>query len=121
MPTATCHCGAVQIHVPFPPDSLTECNCSMCRRYGALWAYYQDTDVRLIAEPGTTDEYVWGERTYKYLRCKVCGCVMQWREIEPGSGAFAGVNARNFEPSIIERVKVRLLDGANSWEYIDRP
>jgi hypothetical protein len=32
----TCHCGAVAIEVPHPPDTLTNCDCSICRRYGTL-------------------------------------------------------------------------------------
>jgi hypothetical protein len=42
MLTASCHCGAVMVQVPRKPRSLTNCNCSMCRRYGVLWAYYKD-------------------------------------------------------------------------------
>jgi hypothetical protein len=30
-----------------------------------------------------------------------------------------GVNARMFEPSALENVRVRLFDGAKSWKYID--
>ena len=41
MLTATCHCGAVRVDVPRKPRRLTSCNCSICRRYGTLWAYYK--------------------------------------------------------------------------------
>ncbi len=47
MLSATCHCGAVRIHIPRKPRSLTNCNCSICRRYGVLWAYYRDAEVKL--------------------------------------------------------------------------
>ena len=47
MLTASCHCGAVQVCVPRKPRSLTNCNCSICRRYGVLWAYYKDSEVQL--------------------------------------------------------------------------
>ena len=35
-----CHCGAVRLTVPRAPVEVTECNCSICRRLGARWAYY---------------------------------------------------------------------------------
>ena len=35
-----------------------------------------------------------------------------------GQGTFTGVNARNFEPAAVAGVKVRLLDGADTWKYI---
>ena len=41
MLTATCHCGAVRVDVPRRPRSLTNCNCSVCRRYGTLWCLLQ--------------------------------------------------------------------------------
>ena len=37
---ATCHCGAVRLKAPHPPQSVTDCNCSICRLLGVLWAYY---------------------------------------------------------------------------------
>ena len=118
MLTASCHCGAVQVHVPRKPRSLTNCNCSICRRYGVLWAYYKDAEVQLAADPGTTDEYIWGHKSQKFIRCKACGCVMQWKKFEVGERTHTGVNARNFEPSALGTVKIRLLDGAETWKYV---
>ena len=34
MLTGTCHCGAIRIEIPNAPDTLTNCNCSICRRLG---------------------------------------------------------------------------------------
>ena len=67
---------------------------------------------------GGTDDYVWGNRSQKFIRCKECGCVMQWKKFSIGEGTNTGVNARNFEPSVIATVKIRLLDGAKTWKYI---
>ena len=39
-PVASCHCGAVAITLPHAPSVVVECNCSLCRRYGVLWVYY---------------------------------------------------------------------------------
>jgi hypothetical protein len=39
---------------------LTNGNCSICRRYGVLWAYYKAADVRVIAKPSATQSYSWG-------------------------------------------------------------
>lgn len=118
MISATCHCGAVRIEIPRRPRSLTNCNCSICRRYGVLWAYYRDADVRLAAADGATDEYAWGRRRLKFVRCKACGCVMQWKEAQPGPGSRTGVNARNFEPQALGEVRIRLLDGAKTWKIV---
>jgi hypothetical protein len=118
MLTATCHCGAVKVQAPRKPRSLTDCNCSICHRYGVRWAYYKDADVQLVAADDATDDYVWGDKTQKFIRCRMCGCVMQWKKFEVGKDTYTGVNARNFEPAAVASVKVRLLDGANTWKYI---
>ena len=36
---AACHCGAVRFELEAPPAWVLDCNCTLCRRYGALWAY----------------------------------------------------------------------------------
>jgi len=45
MLTATCHRGAVRVDVPSRPRKPTNCNCSIRRRYGTLWAYYEASEV----------------------------------------------------------------------------
>ncbi len=112
--TATCHCGAVRVEVPRKPRVLTDCNCSICRRYGVLWAYYLSEDVQVIAKPGATQAYSWGRKVLNFVRCKGCGCVMCWQRITPVPGSKMGVNARNFEPDVVNGVRVKLLDGA-AW------
>ena len=59
-----------------------------------------------------------GSKLRAFIRCKHCGCVMQWKSLTVGPDSNTGVNARNFEPSLLGKVKVRLLDGADTWEYI---
>ena len=43
---------------------------------------------------------------------------MQWKKFAIDADTWTGVNARNFEPSIMDGVKVRFLDGADTWVYI---
>lgn len=119
MLTGTCHCGAVAITVPRKPRRLTSCNCSICRRYGALWAYYRVADVKLRCARGTTQSYAWGERSLRFLRCRRCGCVMAWEPARRRSAGRMGVNARNFEPEAIAGIRVRRLDGADTWRFLD--
>jgi hypothetical protein len=30
---ASCHCGAVRLEIDSPPAEVTDCHCSICRRY----------------------------------------------------------------------------------------
>ena len=107
--------------MPRKPRRLTSCNCSICRRYGTLWAYYKLPEVRVVAMPGATHEYMWGDKSLKFVRCRSCGCVTHWEPVEPRPDSKMGVNARNFDPDVLGTVPIRLLDGASTWKYLDTP
>jgi len=81
MVEATCHCGAVRLEAPKPPQEVEvkECNCSICRRTGAVLAYYSPKDVRVS---GATDTYMWGDRDIEFHRCKVCGNFTHWTPVD---------------------------------------
>jgi hypothetical protein len=119
MLTATCHCGAVRIEVPRKPRSLTNCNCSICRRYGTLWAYYKVAEVRVTGGPEATNEYTWGDKTLRFVRCGTCGCITHWEPLRMMDDSKMGVNARNFEPGALGPIRIRMLDGASTWKYLD--
>jgi len=119
MLTSTCHCGAVRLTVPRRPRRLTNCNCSICRRLGVLWAYYKVSEVQVTGQPGHTAEYVWGDKTIRFVRCKHCGCVTHGQPLQPGPGSRMGVNARMFDPEQIGPVRIRRFDGASTWRYLD--
>ena len=44
---------------------------------------------------------------------------MSWVRIQPRKVTYTGVNARNFDPAAIRGVRVRKLDGADTWKYLD--
>ena len=119
MLAATCHCGAVRIEIPHAPAEVTNCNCSLCRRLGGLWAYYDVGSVRVVGHPEKTNGYIQGDRTLRTVRCSTCGCTTHWEPLDPTVHKRMGVNIRNFDPVAIGDVRIRLLDGADTWETLD--
>jgi hypothetical protein len=117
MTEATCHCGAVRLQAAHPPAEETQCNCSLCRRYGVLWAYYVPDQVRVIAVAGT-ETYAWDDRAVAFHRCRTCGCVTHWTSLT-GDTTRMGVNARLIDPDLVARARLRLLDGAVTEAYLD--
>jgi len=117
---ASCHCGSVKIEIPRKPRTLTDCNCSICRRYGPHWAYYNAADVRIRAGRGSLSSYLWGERRIRIVRCQQCGCVMHWVGTKNGGSGRMGVNMRNVvDPDVLKGVRIRHLDGARTWKFLD--
>jgi hypothetical protein len=112
---SSCVCGAVRLTISRAPDELVDCNCSICRGYAALWAYYQLKDV--VVPGGLTDVFMLGPKKIEFHRCKICGCVTHWSPRDQRDEM--GVNARLMEPEVVARARVRHLDGAKSWKYLD--
>jgi hypothetical protein len=118
MLTGSCHCGAVRIQVARKPRRLTSCNCSICRRHGGLWGYYRLSQVKVLARKGDLARYSWGDKSLWLVRCATCGCVTHWQPTARGMDRM-GVNFRNFDPSVIETTRIRRLDGAKTWKFLD--
>jgi hypothetical protein len=118
---ASCHCGAVRIQIRRKPRSLTECNCSICGRLGARWAYYTDDAVVVNYRPGTLQGFVYRTKTYEYFHCKICGCTTHYRRINTKHNDRIAVNARMMDPSDMEGIKVRSVDVRNPRAGINSP
>lgn len=116
---ATCHCGVVRVHVHRMSRTLTRCNCSICRRYGALWAYYAAGSVRIEAPKGGLSKYSWKRRIRDYYRCRNCGCVTHYAYRGKRRNTIIAVNTVNFEPSALLGARIRHLDGAATWKLLD--
>jgi hypothetical protein len=115
---ASCHCGAIRLEVATAPQTVTDCNCSICRRYGVLWAYYSPRDVRIVAGGDATDIYMWSGRSLEFHRCKVCGCVTHWAAVDRTVDRM-GVNTRLMDLDVRAAARVRRLDGAVTERYVD--
>ena len=116
----TCHCGATRWSFDGVPESATVCNCSVCRRYGVLWAY--DYDNERIRISGPTRAYSWGGRTIEFRFCAACGCVVCWRRIAPDAAGRhrIAVNLRLAEPEAASRIVLQRFDGLGSFEDLPR-
>ncbi len=116
--TATCHCSAVTIVLAKAPTEVTECNCSLCRRYGVIWAYYPAGEIAVNPDPAPTDTYAWNGRHVDFHRCDQCGCVTHWMPRDLTRDR-RGINARLLPPDVLAAAKVRHLDGADTGKYLD--
>jgi hypothetical protein len=119
MPFASCHCGAVQIKVTEKPLSVTECNCSICRRYGAQWAFYTQNTAQVSCDPGSLSMYTWGKKSLEFYHCNICGCVTHYENTDKSETGRIAVNARIMSPTDVIGIEVRTFDGADTWKYLD--
>ena len=113
----TCHCGRIQWRFDGEIERVTACNCTVCRRYGTLWAYgYKDEEIEVS---GPTQEYLRGEKELGFHFCGHCGCVAYWLGTAPNAeGRYRiAVNARlATDPQQIQSIPIRHFDGLDKFE-----
>ncbi|MBX3160020.1 MAG: GFA family protein [Deltaproteobacteria bacterium] len=118
--TGACLCGAVQLAAARRPRSLTQCNCSVCRRYGTLWAYYRRSAVTIAAPRGALVPYKRRPRgRLRFVHCATCGCVVCWESNDKRADARLALNARLLDPHAMAQVPIKILDGDRTWKVLD--
>lgn len=111
--SAKCHCGQIEIIVAELPEYLGHCNCSICRRYEALWGYYSPETVLIKLNGSGTSSYIWGDREVEFQRCENCGCITHYTTTVLFPESIAAVNFRMVEPSLYKHIFIKEIDGAS--------
>jgi hypothetical protein len=72
---ASCHCGAVQFELTLPGgiEDAHRCNCSFCRRRGALAAAVVLDGLRVLKGADKLTLYQFNTKTAMHYFCSVCG------------------------------------------------
>jgi hypothetical protein len=112
---ATCHCGRATIRLPRKPDSVTQCNCSLCTKTGFRGVYFSSEDMVI---DGEFDSYVRSDLKEPFLanyRCKTCGVLTHWTPLSDPPHERMGVNARLIDEALLEGVPIKEVDG-RSWD-----
>jgi hypothetical protein len=72
---SSCHCGAVVLELELPDGIVNprRCNCSICRRKGAIAATVPLSGLRIVQGRETLRLYQFNTRTARHYFCSVCG------------------------------------------------
>ena len=123
-----CHCGAVRFEIAQAPEWVLDCNCTLCRRYAALWSYYRGEDAsKLLVVParGATEVYSWLDHDIGSHRCRTCGCVTHIEVLTSAPPAIFGVNMRmvtgGLDPKSVRVVQVDNGHTGWFWTTSDAP
>ncbi|UXB10692.1 GFA family protein [Aeromonas dhakensis] len=70
-----CHCGGVVIELSLPNgvENPRRCNCSICRRRGAICSSVPVASLRILQGEELLTLYQFNTHTAKHYFCKVCG------------------------------------------------
>lgn len=72
---ATCHCGSVELEITLPNgvENPRRCDCSICRRKGAIVASVKLDDIRIIKGQDFLKLYQFDTKEAKHYFCTNCG------------------------------------------------
>jgi hypothetical protein len=69
-----CHCGAVKFEVRTALTPAARCNCSLCRRKGALMTpAFAAAELKIVQGEDALTLYQFNTRVAKHYFCKHCG------------------------------------------------
>jgi len=69
----SCQCGRVAWEVDIDLAGAVTCNCSRCRRLGAVLAFAPRAAFVLKSGEGELSEYLFHTKTIRHLFCRTCG------------------------------------------------
>ena len=114
-----CHCGRVKFEITADIDHVRICDCSICKKRGALIHRVSEQNIRIFTPLSELTLYEWGTFTGKDYFCPTCGILPFRRpslpteaELASGVEPFDGwaVNTRCLENFDIEAApKVGIL------------
>lgn len=102
------------------PTEIFECNCSICRKLGVLWAYYARDEVTFEKGAGTTRIYEWNKHWIQFHSCATCGCTTHWLPTDPEVRHKMGVNARLVDGLNLTNTELKHIDGGENGHFWTR-
>ena len=111
---ASCHCGAVVLELELP-DGIVDprrCNCSICRRKGAIAASVPLAGLRVIRGQELMSLYQFNTLTARHFFCSVCGVYTHHqRRSTPTEYSYNVACLDGVDP--FEIAEIRNVDGVN--------
>jgi len=108
----SCHCGGVEYEVSLPGGLVDarRCNCSMCRRRGAVVASVELKDLNITKGKDLLSIYQFNTKTAKHYFCSKCGIYTHHqRRSNPSLYAINIACLEGVDPFVLSTVPV--LDG----------
>lgn len=114
----SCLCGQIRIEIKKKPDYIHECNCTLCSKTGARWAYFHPSEAGV---KGTAKGYCREDKddpAAEIQFCAKCGSTTHFTLTASAASRFGntlmGVNMRLADERDLAGMELRYPDG-QAW------
>ncbi len=107
----SCHCGKVAYDVEGELKGVVACNCSICRRKGALYWFLPRAQLTLRTDPAAYSTYMFHKHVIEHHFCTTCGIHAFGEGIGPDGSKMAAVNVNCLEGVDLAALPVEHFDG----------
>ena len=118
MLTLSCLCGQVRIGVAKRPGFINECNCTLCSKAGARWAYFHPSEVSIKGAARSYRRLDKDDPAAKIHFCENCGSTTHFTLTESAIAKYGniqtGVNMLLADESDLAGIELRYPDG-RAW------
>ena len=74
MKKLSCHCGEIEAEIDIKSfDKILRCNCSICKRKGAIMSIVKNEDFKIIKGKDKLSMYQFHSKVAQHFFCSVCG------------------------------------------------
>ncbi|WP_414694352.1 GFA family protein [Phenylobacterium sp.] len=108
--SGSCHCGRVRFEVQVELDHVRVCDCSICRRRGALIHRVLDSDFKLLTPLENLSRYKFHTRQATDYFCPNCG-ILPFRRPRTAPNLWA-VNVRCLDGVDLDAIPVKRVHGS---------
>ncbi|HJU49558.1 MAG TPA: GFA family protein, partial [Pseudogulbenkiania sp.] len=90
---------------------VADCNCSICRRKGALLWFVPRQQLRLLTPEADMSTYTFNKHVIQHHFCPTCGIHPFGEGRDPAGNAMAAVNVRCLDDVDLGSLTVKHFDG----------
>lgn len=114
----SCLCGQTRLETAKRPDFIHECNCTLCSKTGARWAYFHPSEVSVEGRAAGYSRQDKDEPAAEIRFCTTCGStthfVLTAEAVARFGNGMMGVNMRLADERDLAGIELRYPDG-RAW------
>ena len=114
MHQGSCHCGAIRFSVDGTIEGAMSCNCSICRRKGALMWFVPRDKLTVASGQDSMSTYTFNKHVIKHHFCPTCGMHPFGVGTDPQGNSMAAININCLEDIDLASIPVQHYNGRAS-------